>query len=395
MDFNKESLKLHEKFKGKLEIKLKVPLKNKDDLSTSYTPGVAEVCKEILKNKELAYKYTIKNNSIAVISDGSSVLGLGDIGALAAIPVMEGKSILFKEFGNIDAVPICLDTKDTEKIIETIKLISPVFGGINLEDISAPRCFEIEERLQDLGIPVMHDDQHGTEVVVIAALKNACKVTGKNFNELKIVINGAGAAGIAISKALLCFDSSKKICDPVHELVLCDTQGIISKDRKDLNNYKAEIAKYTKQNSGTLSDALKGADVFIGVSKANLVNREMIASMNKDPIVIALANPIPEIMPDIARQAGASVVATGRSDFPNQVNNSLAFPGIFRGALDAKATKITSEMRIAASNALASSIIPKKDQILPSMFDKKVHLNIARAVKKQAEEQGVVRVGVF
>ncbi len=391
MDFNKESLKLHEKYNGKLEVKLKVPLKNKNDLSTSYTPGVAEVCKEISKNKKLAYKYTIKNNSIAVVSDGSAVLGLGDIGPLAAIPVMEGKSILFKEFGNIDAFPICLDTKDTEKIIETIRLISPVFGGINLEDISAPRCFEIEEKLQDLGIPVMHDDQHGTEVVVIAALKNACKVTGKNFNELKIVINGAGAAGIAISRALLCLDSSKNICDSIHELVLCDTKGIISRNRKDLNKYKEEIAKFTRQDSGVLEDAMRGADIFIGVSKANLVNEEMIKSMNQDPIIIALANPIPEIMPDLAKKAGASIVATGRSDFPNQVNNSLAFPGIFRGALDARAVRITPEMRIAASNALASSLIPKKDQILPTMFDKKVHSSIAKAVKKQAEEQGVVR----
>jgi len=391
MDFNKESLKLHERYKGKLEINAKVPLKNKSDLSTSYTPGVAEVCREISKNKELVYKYTVKNNSIAVISDGSAVLGLGDIGPLAAIPVMEGKSVLFKEFGNIDAFPICIDTKDTDKIIETIRLIAPVFGGINLEDISAPRCFEIEEKLQDLRIPVMHDDQHGTEIVVVAALRNACRVTGKNFNELKIVVNGAGAAGIAISKALLCFESSRKICDPVHELVLCDSRGIISRDRRDLNKYKAEISKYTRQSSGSLQDALRGADVFVGVSKANLVTEEMIQSMSKDPIVIALANPIPEIMPDLAKKAGASVVATGRSDFPNQVNNSLAFPGVFRGALDAKAVRITPEMRIAASDALASSVIPKKDQILPTMFDKKVHLSIAKAVKKQAEEQGFVR----
>lgn len=389
-EINKRALILHEKHHGTLGIRAKVKVKTKDDLSLVYTPGVAEPCRKIYEDKENAYKYTLKHNSVAVVSDGSAVLGMGNIGALASIPVMQGKSLLFKEFADIDAFPICVETQDPDEIVQLVKNIAPAFGGINLEDIAAPKCFEIAERLQDIGIPVMHDDQHGTEVVTVAALKNACKVTGKKLQDIKVVILGAGAAGIAVAKALLCSDASKKICDPVSELIMCDSNGIISKDRDDLNKYKKEIAELTNPEPGSLSDALVGADVFIGVSKAKLVTKEMVRSM-KDPIVFAMANPIPEIMPEDAKEAGALVVATGRSDFPNQVNNVLAFPGIFKGALEAKATKITPEMRIAASNALASAVTPSKYKILPSPLDKNVVKIIAEAVKNQAIESGVVR----
>src|SRR3989344_2508908 len=337
MDIQKKSLEIHEKLKGKLEIKSKIPLKSIEDLSLAYTPGVAEVCREITKDKSLIYKYTFKENTVAVISDGSAVLGLGNIGPEAALPVMEGKCVLFKEFAGINAFPICLSKQDIKTTIETIKNISVVFGGINLEDFKAPECFEIEEGLQNLGIPVMHDDQHGTAVVVLAALINSLKIRGLAKEKAKIVINGAGAAGTAITKILL-------------------------------------------------KNALKNADIFIGVSKGNLLTKEMIGSMNKNPIIFALANPNPEIMPDLAKEAGAFIVGTGRSDFPNQINNVLAFPGIFRGALDIKAKRITDKMKIAAAEALASVIKPSVDKILPSPFDKEIVPRIADAVKEAYQE---------
>ena len=374
MNTQEESLKLHEKLKGKLEVRSKLPLKTREDLSLAYTPGVAEPCRYIYKNKEDVYKYTFKGNTVAVISDGSSVLGLGNIGAEASLPVMEGKSVLFKEFGNIDAFPICLSTQDPKKIIETVKNIAPVFGGINLEDIKAPECFEVEEALQDLGIPVMHDDQHGTAVVVLAALINSLKVTKKS--NPRIVINGAGAAGIAVSKLLLSYN--------LKNIILCDSQGVVYLGRDNLNKYKEEVVKKANNHNikGSLSDALKNSDVFIGVSKANLVSKEMVESMNPHPIIMAMANPDPEILPDVAKSGGASIIATGRSDYPNQVNNVLAFPGIFRGALDIRAKKITEKMKIAAAEALANSIIPTPEAILPYALDKSVVPNVAEAVKK-------------
>jgi len=374
MNTQEESLKLHEKLKGKLEVRSKLPLKTREDLSLAYTPGVAEPCRYIYKNKEDVYKYTFKSNTVAVVSDGSSVLGLGNIGAEASLPVMEGKSVLFKEFGNIDAFPICLSTQDPKKIIETVKNIAPVFGGINLEDIKAPECFEVEEALQDLGIPVMHDDQHGTAVVVLAALINSLKVTKKS--NPRIVINGAGAAGIAVSKLLLSYN--------LKNIILCDSQGVVYLGRDNLNKYKEEVVKKANNHNikGSLSDALKNSDVFIGVSKANLVSKEMVESMNPHPIIMAMANPDPEILPDVAKSGGASIIATGRSDYPNQVNNVLAFPGIFRGALDIRAKKITEKMKIAAAEALANSIIPTPEAILPYALDKSVVPNVAEAVKK-------------
>jgi len=382
MDIYKESLKIHEESKGKIEVISKLPLKNKHDLSLAYTPGVAEPCRQIAKDKDLAYKFTIKGNTVAVVTDGSAVLGLGNIGAIAALPVMEGKAILFKEFAGIDAFPICLDNPDT--IVETVRSIAPVFGGINLEDIAAPRCFDIEAQLQDLGIPVMHDDQHGTAVVLLAALINACKVSKKKFEDLTIVINGAGAAGIAIAKLLKCVDTGKE-CISVRKIIVCDTKGIINKNRADIheNKYKIELTSFTNPEniSGSLSDALKGADVFIGVSKGNILTESLIRSMNTAPIIFALANPDPEVLPDIAKKAGASVVGTGRSDFPNQINNVLAFPGIFRGALDARKKKISNTMKIAAARALAAYVkSPTADAILPSPLDKGVAPIIAKAV---------------
>ena len=374
MNTQEKSLKLHEELKGKLEVKSKLPLKTREDLSLAYTPGVAEPCRYIYKNKEDVYKYTFKSNTVAVVSDGSSVLGLGNIGAEASLPVMEGKSVLFKEFGNIDAFPICLSTQDPKKIIETVKNIAPVFGGINLEDIKAPECFEVEEALQDLGIPVMHDDQHGTAVVVLAALINSLKVTKKS--NPRIVINGAGAAGIAVSKLLLSYN--------LKNIILCDSQGVVYLGRDNLNKYKEEVVKKANNHNikGSLSNALKNSDVFIGVSKANLVSKEMVESMNKSPIIMAMANPDPEILPDVAKSGGASIIATGRSDYPNQVNNVLAFPGIFRGALDIRAKRITEKMKIAAAEALANSIIPTPEAILPYALDKSVVPNVAEAVKK-------------
>ena len=379
MDYNQKSLELHEKLKGKLEVRSKISLKTKDDLSIAYTPGVAEVSRRIAENKEDIYKYTFKGNTVAVISDGSSVLGLGNIGAEAALPVMEGKAILFKELADIDAFPICIKEQNTQKTIETIRNIATVFGGINLEDIKAPEAFEIESRLQDLGIPVMHDDQHGTAVVVLAGLINSLKVRNSHKKDVKVVINGAGAAGIAIAKLLLKYGFKK--------LIILDSIGIIYEGRENLNSVKNEISKITNHDllKGGLSEALKDADVFIGVSRPNLLTGEMVKSMN-NPIIFAMANPIPEIMPDEAKNAGAFIVATGRSDFPNQVNNVLAFPGIFRGALDIRAKKITDKMKLDAAEALAGTIEPSIDKILPDPLDKSVVAEIAKAVKKAYKE---------
>ncbi|MBI3032108.1 NADP-dependent malic enzyme [Candidatus Woesearchaeota archaeon] len=379
-DLMKDSLKLHKENKGKLAIAIKTPVKDKRDLALVYTPGVAEPCKEIAKNKETIYDYTFKGNTVAVISDGSSVLGLGNIGAEAALPVMEGKCVLFKQFANIDAFPICLATQDPQEIIKTVKHIAPVFGGINLEDIKAPQCFEVEGALQQLGIPVMHDDQHGTAVVVLAGLLNALKVVGKKHTDIRITVNGAGAAGTAIIKILLHYGVPEK------NIIICDTKGIIHSKRLELKEeYKKELAKITNTDAreGLLAHALIGADVLIGVSKANVVTETMIKTMAKDAIVFAMANPIPEIMPELAKKAGAKVVATGRSDFPNQVNNALGFPGIFRGALDAKATEITTAMKLAAAQALAGMIKnPDFEKILPEVIDSKVVPCVAEAVKK-------------
>ena len=367
------SLEIHKKLKGKLEIKSKFPLKTKQDLSLAYTPGVAEVSLEIHKNKSKVYDYTIKSNSVAVISDGSAVLGLGNIGAEASLPVMEGKAILFKEFANIDAFPICLKYQDTQKTIETIKNIAPVFGGINLEDFKAPECFEIEQALQDIGIPVMHDDQHGTAVVVLAGLINALKLA--KIEKPKIIINGAGAAGTAITKILHKYG--------FENIIVVDSKGIIHKKRENLTQEKKQLSEITQGKQGDLTSALKNADVFIGVSKPDILTPELIKSMNNKPIIFALANPTPEIMPDIAKKAGAFIVATGRSDFPNQINNVLAFPGIFRGALDSGAKQITDKMKLATAKALANLIEnPEIEKILPDPFDQRVVLAISEAVKK-------------
>ncbi|HYE66970.1 MAG TPA: malic enzyme-like NAD(P)-binding protein [Anaerovoracaceae bacterium] len=380
MDYYKESLKLHEKHQGKLAVVSKVPLKNKDDLSTAYTPGVAEPCREIHRDPELVYKYTAKGNTVAVISDGSAVLGLGNIGAKAAIPVMEGKAVLFKAFADIDAIPICLETQDTEEIIQIAKNIAPTLGGINLEDISAPRCFEIERRLQELvDIPVFHDDQHGTAIVVSAASINALKLAGKQFKDIKVVLNGAGAAGMAIVKMLMALG--------VEDIVACDTKGIISKSTKGLTPSKLELADLTNHEEliGTLADAVRGRDLFIGVSAPKMLTVEMVKTMAPDPIIFAMANPEPEIMPELAKEAGARIIGTGRSDFPNQINNVLAFPGIFKGALTVRAGRITEEMKVAAAYAIAG-IIPdselKEDYIIPSAF----HPGVADAVAKAAGE---------
>jgi len=397
-DIYQESLRLHAKKKGKLEIRSKVSIKTRKDLSLAYTPGVGQVCKEIAKDKNLAYKYTIKSNTVAIITDGSAVLGLGNIGGTASIPVMEGKAILFKEFAGIDAFPICFEGHITD-FVQDIKNISPIFGGINLEDIAAPACFEIEEKLQDLGIPVMHDDQHGTAIVVLAALLNSLKVTKKKVEDITIVINGAGAAGIAIAKLLGCIGDEKSCIEP-KDILVCDRKGIIYQDRPDLkgNRYKEDISRRTnkRKRKGELVDALKGADIFIGVSAPGVLTEKMIKSMNPDPIIFAMANPIPEIMPDKAKKAGAMIVGTGRSDFPNQINNVLAFPGIFRGALDSCATTITSKMKVRAAYALANYIKkPTKNKILPSVLDKnvtkEVAKEVAKAVEKEAKNSGCCR----
>jgi malate dehydrogenase (oxaloacetate-decarboxylating) len=387
LNIYEESVQLHKKICGKLEIKNKLEIKTKHDLSLVYTPGVAEPCRRIAQDPSQVYDLTIKKNSLAIVSDGSAVLGLGNIGAKASIPVMEGKAVLFKEYADIDAFPICLETQDPEEIINIVKNIAPVFGGINLEDISAPRCFEIEQKLQDLDIPVFHDDQHGTAIVTLAALINATKLVDKSISELNIVINGAGAAGIAITEMLLGIGYKDTPLPPVKNIILCDSKGIISKEREDIssNHSKLRIASYTNNNniSGTLSDAIKNTDVFIGVSAGNVVSKEMIKSMNSKPIVFAMANPIPEIMPEEAKSAGAYIVGTGRSDFPNQINNVLAFPGIFRGALDACATSITPSMKISAAIALAETVkTPNPQEIIPSPLDKSVCPYIALKVKE-------------
>ncbi|MBP6812600.1 MAG: NADP-dependent malic enzyme [Saprospiraceae bacterium] len=391
-NFYEESLNLHRKHKGKIAIRSKIPVNTSDDLSTVYSPGVAAPCIAIHENPEDVYTYTIKSNTVALISDGSAVLGLGNIGALAAIPVMEGKCLLFKKFAGLDAFPICLDTQDTEQIIQTIRNIAPVFGAINLEDISAPRCFEIEERLQDLGIPVFHDDQHGTAVVALAALINAAKVVNKNLNDMKIVINGAGSAGLAIAKLLGGF-GQKHPKVHVKNIIVCDRKGAISKYRDDIAHlpYKLEIMKCTNpaQLKGTVHEVLAGADVFIGVSESNLLTADHIRTMARDAIVLAMANPNPEILPEEAYKGGAAIYGTGRSDLPNQVNNVLGFPGIFRGAMDARAPRITNEMKLAAAFAIAKYLKnPDREHIVPAALDKKVAKVVAKAVYKAAMKQG-------
>ncbi|MCR9102879.1 MAG: NADP-dependent malic enzyme [bacterium] len=388
MDYFKESLYLHQYLKGKIRMTPKMDVRSKEDLSLVYSPGVAEPCRAIAANPEKVYDYTIKSNTVAIVSDGSAVLGLGNIGPHAAIPVMEGKAMLFKRFANIDAFPICLDTQDTEKIIETVKLIAPVFGGINLEDISAPRSFEIEQRLQDIGIPVFHDDQHGTAIVVLAGLINAAKLVGKSLFDLKVVINGAGAAGVAIAKLLKCVDhQNSSECIAVREVIMCDSKGIIHNGRDDLNSSKQEVLSFTNPNNsaGSVKDAIVDADVFIGVSVGNLLTTADIKTMAKDSIIFALANPDPEIMPEDAYKGGAAIVGTGRSDLPNQVNNVLGFPGIFRGALDAQAKRITPAMKLAAAYAIADFIPnPTRESIIPASLQEQVAWKVADAVKEAA-----------
>lgn len=390
MDYTELSLKAHEENQGKIEVISKLKVETKDDLSIAYTPGVAEPCKKIHENKEDAYRYTAKGNLIAVVTDGTAVLGLGDIGPEAAMPVMEGKSILFKEFGNVDAVPICLDTKDTDEIVDTVVRIAPTFGGINLEDISAPRCFEIEQKLKEkLDIPIFHDDQHGTAVVVSAGLINALKIVDKKMEDIKVVVNGSGAAGVAIVKMLLALG--------VDDIIMCDSRGIIYKDSPTNNWIKEEMAEVTNKEDirGDLKDAMVDADVFIGVSIANIVDEEMVKSMKEDPIIFAMANPVPEIFPEDAKRAGAKVVGTGRSDFPNQINNVLAFPGIFRGALDARASDINDEMNVAAAYAIAGMVKESDltaDFVIPDALDKAAADAVAEAVKKAAIESGVSKL---
>ena len=379
MTNNEKALKMHEEWNGKIETTAKAHVNSREDLAIAYTPGVAEPCKVIAQDPDAAYKYTMKANTVAVVSDGSAVLGLGNIGALAAMPVMEGKAVLFKEFGGVNAVPICLDTQDTEEIIKSVVNIAPAFGGINLEDISAPRCFEIETRLKELlNIPVFHDDQHGTAIVVLAGIINALKVTGKKKEDCRVVVNGAGSAGVAITKLLLTYGFP--------HITMCDINGIISKNSPNLNWMQQQMTEVTnlEERTGTLADALKGADIFVGVSAPNIVSKEMVASMNKDAILFAMANPVPEIMPDLAKEAGAKVVGTGRSDFPNQVNNVVAFPGIFKGALEGRATQITEEMKLAAANAIAG-LVPEEElnenNILPEAFDPRVADTVSKAIK--------------
>ena len=380
MTNSKKALQMHEQWNGKLETAAKAHVNSREDLAIAYTPGVAEPCKVIAKDPEAAYKYTIKSNTVAVVSDGSAVLGLGNIGALAAMPVMEGKAVLFKEFGGVNAVPICLDTQDTEEIIKTVVNIAPAFVGINLEDISAPRCFEIEERLKELlDIPVFHDDQHGTAIVVLAGIINALKVTGKKKEDCRVVVNGAGSAGVAITKLLLTYG--------FEHITMCDINGIISSASPNLNWMQKKMTEVTnlENKTGSLADAMCGADIFVGVSAPGIVTKEMVASMNSDAILFAMANPVPEIMPDLAKEAGARVVGTGRSDFPNQVNNVVAFPGIFKGALEGRATQITEEMKLATANAIASLVSDEElneNNILPEAFDSRVADVVSKAVKE-------------
>ena len=390
MDIRTKALALHRDNKGKIAIQSKIELKGKEDLGLAYTPGVAEPCKEIHRDKNLVWEYTFKGNIIAVVTDGSAVLGLGNIGPEAALPVMEGKCVLFKKFGNVDAFPLCLGTQDVDKIVETVKLVSPTLGGINLEDISAPRCFEIEKRLKkEIDIPVFHDDQHGTAIVVAAAMINALKVVKKTLKDIKIVVNGAGAAGMAITNLLMNMGAG--------DVILCDSKGAIYQGRAEgMNPYKEEIAQRTnKEGAKTLAEALQGADAFIGVSVGGALTQDMVRTMAQDAIVMAMANPVPEIYPDEAKAAGAKVVGTGRSDFPNQINNVLAFPGIFRGALDVRARDINEEMKIAAANALASLVSEDKlgpDFIITDVFDPRVGSVVAKAVAKAAIDSGVARV---
>jgi malate dehydrogenase (oxaloacetate-decarboxylating) len=384
-----QSLQLHKTLRGKISVRNKMDVRTVDDLSQVYSPGVAAPCEAIAADETKVYDYTMKGNTVAIVTDGSAVLGLGNIGAKAAIPVMEGKAMLFRKFAEIDAFPICLDTQDTDEIVRAVEMIAPVFGGINLEDISAPRCFEIEKRLQNIGIPVFHDDQHGTAIVVLAALINACKLLGKSLFQLKVVVNGSGAAGTAITRTLRCqgYNDDVEECISVKDVIVCDSRGIVSTHRTDLNEEKQELLKYTNINNlgGKLKDALVGADVFIGVSKGNLITADDVRTMAKDPIIFALANPIPEIMPDEAKKGGAAVVGTGRSDMPNQINNVLGFPGIFRGALDARATRITPAMELAAAHAIAGCLTnPSADQIIPATLDPVVAYRVAEAVKAAA-----------
>ena len=380
MTNSEKALQMHEQWNGKLETAAKAHVNSREDLAIAYTPGVAEPCKVIAKDPEAAYKYTIKSNTVAVVSDGSAVLGLGNIGALAAMPVMEGKAVLFKEFGGVNAVPICLDTQDTEEIIKTVVNIAPAFGGINLEDISAPRCFEIEERLKELlDIPVFHDDQHGTAIVVLAGIINALKVTGKKKEDCRVVVNGAGSAGVAITKLLLTYG--------FEHITMCDINGIISSASPNLNWMQKKMTEVTnlENKTGSLTDAMRGADIFVGVSAPGIVTKEMVASMNSDAILFAMANPVPEIMPDLAKEAGARVVGTGRSDFPNQVNNVVAFPGIFKGALEGRASQITEEMKLATANAIAGLVSDEElneNNILPEAFDSRVADVVSKAVKE-------------
>ena len=384
MTTNEKALMLHEQWKGKLETVARMPVKSREDLSLAYTPGVAEPCKVIAQDKEAAYTYTWKSNTVAVVSDGSAVLGLGNIGPHAAMPVMEGKAVLFKEFGGVNAVPICLDTQDTEEIIKAVTWLAPGFGGINLEDISAPRCFEIEERLKELlDIPVFHDDQHGTAIVVLAGIINALKVVGKQKENCKVVVNGAGSAGVAITRLLLTYGFTN--------IIMCDKAGMISKQSEGLNWMQQKMAAVTNLSgaAGSLADALQGADIFVGVSAPNIVTPDMVSSMNADAILFAMANPVPEIMPDAARAAGARVVGTGRSDFPNQVNNVVAFPGIFKGALEGRAVQITEEMKLAAARAIAGLVPDAKlseENILPEAFDPRVAEAVAEAVKSHIRQ---------
>ena len=389
MNYNELALRLHKEHGGKIQVVSTVPLETRDDLSTAYTPGVAAPCVEIHKNPETVYDYTRKHNLVAVVSDGTAVLGLGNIGPEAAIPVMEGKSVLFKEFGGVDAFPICLGTTDVEEIVKTVKYLEPVFGGINLEDIAAPRCFEIERRLkEELSIPVFHDDQHGTAIIVLAAVTNALKIAGKKLSEIKAVFSGAGAAGTAICRLLM--------KNGLKNVIMTDIDGIVYRGRPGMDSALSQLAEDTNPENmqGTLADAVKGADLFIGVSAANLLKPEMIKSMAKDPIIFAMANPVPEVMPDVAKEAGALVVGTGRSDFPNQINTVLAFPGVFRGALDARAREINDEMKIAAAQAIADLVSPEElnpEYILPAALDQRVSAAVAEAVKKAAQATGAAR----
>ena len=390
MNIYEESLKFHKDLKGKLEISSRVKIENEKDLSLAYTPGVAEPCREIHKDPSTAYLYTRKWNTVAVISDGTAVLGLGDIGPLASLPVMEGKSILFKEFAGVDAFPIVLGTKEVDEIVETVVRIAPTLGGINLEDISAPRCFEIEKKLKEkLNIPVFHDDQHGTAIIVLSGLINALKIVNKNIEDLKIVVNGAGSAGTAITKLLLSYGAKN--------IIVCDRDGALNRDTTYTNSYFTELSNITNPNneSGILKDVIKNADVFIGVSAPNIVSKEMVASMNTDAILFAMANPTPEIFPEDAKEAGAKVIGTGRSDFPNQINNVLAFPGIFRGALDVRATEINEEMKIAAAHAIANSVSDEElnpNYIIPKAFNLEVQKRVAEAVKDAAIKSGVATI---